>query len=348
MNRQFYLDLAAQGHRMPIGADLVLRRKSDPDAILLDAGRLGRVLMEAADHYRTPLALPIMDLMLEKAYMLNLLGITENVDSYHFSANPVGMFSMLDEGLKRPLPARMQANCQAIAEIVRVGRHVPIGMSIGPVSLMTKLLADPITPIYMAGDGIAATEDDEVATIETVLEMSIRVVLRSIEAQIHAGAAAIFVAEPAANQAYFSPMQLDAGADVWQRYVMGANRRVKALLDQHGVDLFFHCCGELVDPMVRDFASLDPALLSLGSSRQLWHDATLVGPTNILYGNLPTKKFYSDSAISPEQVIDLTHSLAAEMKKTNHPFILGSECDVLSVPGCEHTICRKIDLMLGC
>ncbi|HEY8668531.1 MAG TPA: hypothetical protein VIL86_17930 [Tepidisphaeraceae bacterium] len=48
MNRKFYLDLAAAGARMPIGADLVLREKPDHDVILRDGIRLGKVLQEAA------------------------------------------------------------------------------------------------------------------------------------------------------------------------------------------------------------------------------------------------------------------------------------------------------------
>jgi hypothetical protein len=36
------------------------------------------------------------------------------------------------------------------------------------------------------------------------------------------------------------------------------------------------------------------------------------------------------------------------MKKAGHPFIMGTECDVLSVPGHEAIIKRKVDAMISC
>jgi len=350
MNRQYYLDLAAQGLRMPIGADLVLRQKPDHEAILLDGQRLGNVLLETADTFHTPLVIHLMDLMLEKATLLGMIGVTQNVDTYHFHAAPTdAQRNRFAAALHDPLPPRMAANVDALRVVAaRGGPYVPVGMSIGPVSLMTKLLGDPITPIYMAGTGATAADDPEVATVESVLEMATQVVLRSITAQIEAGAKAIMVAEPAANKAYFSPHQLSGANTVWERYVMGANRRVRALLADHGVDLLFHCCGELVDPMVRSFGELDPAILSLGASRHLWEDAALVPDTTVLYGNLPSKKFYSDDELPPQRVADMTRDLLGHMRRVHHPFILGSECDILSVPGCEAIIQKKVDVMLTC
>lgn len=348
MNRQHYLDLASRQLRMPIGSDLVLRSKPDHDQILLDPTRLGRLLEEAAGTYGSPLAFPVMDLTLEKAAMFGLLGISESADTFHFSACPDD--SMVNRLESQPahatLPQRMLANAGAITYVKKQTKLTPVGMSIGPFSLMTKLLADPITPVYSAGLGNSAADDDEVKMIERVLEMSTQMALRSIKLQIDAGASAVFIAEPAASVAFFSPKQIDAGSDVFHRLAMSANRRVKKLLDDHGVDLIFHCCGELVPSMVRDFASLDPVLLSLGSSRKLWEDAALVPDRVVLYGNLPSKKFYSDDVITEAQVKDLSRELLREMNKTHHPFILGSECDVLSVPGCEETICRKVRAMM--
>jgi len=349
MKREYYLELAAKGLRAPVGTDLILHERPDPAAILLDGKRLAGVMMDAAVAYKTPLAFPIMDLMLEKAALLGMLGVSGNVDTYHFDTCPDdAAVSLLEANIKGSLPARMQANVQAIVEVVKAGTHLPIGMSIGPVSLMTKLLSDPITPIFMAGSGTTAEEDEEVRALERILEFATRMVLRSVQSQIEAGAKAIFIAEPTANVAYFSPKQMAESSEIWDRYVMSTNRRVKALLDQHGVDLIFHCCGELIDPMVEKFASLDPAILSLGASRKLWEDAKIVPKTTVLYGNLPTKKFYSDDAISPAQVVETTCELIKNMRATGHPFILGSECDVLSVPKCAGIIRKKIDLMISC
>ena len=88
-------------------------------------------------------------------------------------------------------------------------------------------------------------------------------------------------------------------------------------------------------------------MMSLGSSRMLWEDAVLVPNSTVLYGNLPTKKFYSDSLVSVEDVKSLSAELNKRMCATGHPFILGSECDVLSVPGAEATIKAKVDAFLA-
>jgi len=42
----------------------------------------------------------------------------------------------------------------------------------------------------------------------------------------------------------------------------------------------------------------------------------------------------------------MSAELLAKMQKTGHPFILGSECDVLSVPGAEATIKAKVEAFL--
>ncbi len=351
MNRQVYLDMAASEARVPVGTDLVLRRHPDPEAIVLNGMRLAEVCMEAADTYHTSLAFPVMDLLLEKAALLSLLGITENARTFHFEAGTdAGLVARLQSEPVKPLPPQMQAQVEAIQVIAQQGaaRYIPMGMSIGPVSLMTRLLTDPITPLFMAGSGITAGEDEDVRLLDLAGELAVHMVVRYVQAQVDAGAAAMFIAEPAANLAYFSPRQMEGGSKVWDRYVMMGNRRIAALLAQHGVDLIFHCCGELTDAMVQSFGSLNPAILSLGSSRRLWQDAALVPADTVLYGNLPTKLFYSDEAMPAEKVADLTCELLQKMRSAHHPFILGSECDVLSVPGSEATIQRKIDLMLRC
>jgi len=171
-----------------------------------------------------------------------------------------------------------------------------------------------------------------------VLELGIRIILHSIAAQVKAGAKAIFIAEPAANTVFLSPNQIADGADIFDRYVMSYNRQLKAFLDEHDVDLFFHCCGELNEYMLRKFCTLDPAILSLGNSRVLWEDAAIVPKDIVLFGNLPSKQFYSDNVITAAEVARRAEELVRNMHAANHPFILGTECDVLSVPGCERAI----------
>jgi uroporphyrinogen-III decarboxylase len=347
MDRQLLLDLAARGARFPIGTDLVLHEHADASRILHDGKRLGQVFETAARRYNTPLAIPLMDLTLEKQELLKLLEVSApDPDTFHFDQPPPSdAVERLHEAPR--WSSRMSAHLDAIRYIARETTLVPVGMCIGPFSLATKLLADPITPVFLAGSGSNASDDEEVARLEAVVSIAQEMVLRSIEAQLDAGAVAMFIAEPAANKVYFSPKQLESGSDIFDRYAMTGNRRLVALLQSRGASLLFHCCGELIDPMVSSFASLQPALLSLGSSRRLWEDAKLVPDDIVLYGNLPTKKFFSDSDMPESRVLELTGELLREMKRTNHPFILGSECDVLSVKGCEQTIKRKLDAALG-
>ena len=194
---------------------------------------------------------------------------------------------------------------------------------------------------------MTAGEDESVRMLERCLDLAMETVLRSASAQIAAGAKAIIVCEPAANKVYLSPRQMRAGAGIFERFVLEPNRRLRALFGNHKVDLIFHNCGELLPAMVRAFATeLQPAVMSLGSSRQLWEDAAEVPEDIVLFGNLPTKTFYSDTAMPGEEVARRTLELAARMRDCGHPFILGSECDVLHVPEAAETIRRKVDIML--
>lgn len=348
MNRRFFLDLAASGISMPVGADLVLHEHADHEQILRDGKKLGKVLAEAAKRFKTPLALPVMDLKLEKAAMLSMLGIpADQMDQYHFSECPSDeVVATIRERLAEPCDPRLQANIDAIKYTRKHTDLIPVGMTIGPFSLMTKLLADPITPLYMAGSGVSAEEDPEVKMVERVLELSTLVILRSLGRQIEAGAKVVFIAEPAANVAYLSPNQLDAGSDIFDRYVMKYNQRLKFMMNSWGVELFFHCCGELTPYMIKKFTELDPAVLSLGAGRKLYEDHQFVPKTTVLYGNLPSKKFYSDDLCPVDEVKRMAAELRQKMEATGHPFILGSECDILSVPGCEQKIMSKVLAMI--
>ncbi len=334
---------------MPIGADLVLHEGTNPEAILLDSERLGKVIEATARRYRTPLAFPLMDLRLEKADLLEFMGVPENeVEQFHFQEPPpVELLPELMAAASRPFCKRIQANQGALRYIAERTDLLPVGMLIGPFSLMTKLVSDPIVPVAMAGAGVTAAEDSSVCMVERCLELALVTVLRSAESQIAAGAKAIILCEPAANIVYLSPRQLRGGSDIFERFVMEPNRRVRALLEQHGVDLIFHDCGELLTDMVAQFATqLRPAIISLGSSRKLWEDAAVVPKDIVLYGNLPTKTFYSDSVMPLEEVLRLAVELSGRMAACAHPHILGSECDVLHVPESADTIRRKVDAML--
>jgi hypothetical protein len=98
--------------------------------------------------------------------------------------------------------------------------------------------------------------------------------------------------------------------------------------------------------MLDGFCGLHPAVLSLGSSRRLWEDAARVPSDVVLYGNLPSKLFYSDEAMPESRVAELAHALAGRMRECGHPFILGTECDTLHVEGASATIRAKVARML--
>lgn len=349
-DRQFYLDLARSGLRMPIGTDLVLHERADPDRILWDGEALGKVVEETARRYRTPLALARMDLTLEKAVLCEALGVpAEAAPAYHVREAPgEEALRRVEDRIAGPLNPRLRAHVDSVAYIAERTDLLPVGMGIGPFSLMTTLLSDPIAPIYLAGSGISAEEDPDVRMLEGALELSLRVVLHAASAQLQAGAQAFFVAEPAANKVYISPRQMEAGSDIFARYVLRPLRRIKALLDARGADLILHCCGDLTDAMLQQVASLDPVILSLGSSRKLWEDARLVPERIVLFGNLPSKHFCSDRLISREGVERLACDLIRRMREAGRPFILSSECDVLAVPGYEAAIREKVDAFVRC
>jgi uroporphyrinogen-III decarboxylase len=253
------------------------------------------------------------------------------------------------ESTDAAFPARCQAHFDSIQYISEETKLVPIGMAIGPFSLMTKLMADPIVPIAMAGMGVSAAEDPGVLMAERCLALAELTVHRSLRAQARAGAQAIILCEPAANVVYLSPKQIEKGSGIFERFVMQPALRVRELLDSMGVDLIFHDCGELNAFMVQQFGErVHPAMLSLGSSRRLWEDAELVPKDVVLFGNLPTKNFYSDTVVPVDRVRERTLELVENMRKAAHPRIVGSECDVLYVPESAATIRRKLDVMLSC
>lgn len=334
---------------MPIATDLVLHDEADPAAALLDGDRLAAVVARAATEFRTPLGLLPMDLKIEKEALVRRFGAAAGAeDSFHFPAAP-GAAECREfarsVGSLDPTP-RMAANLAALRGLARGTTLVPAGMAIGPFSLLTKLLEDPITPVFLAGSGAGAEDEPEVAALEACLGLATDFVLDYVARQLEAGARVVFIAEPAANKVYLSPRQLEAGADILERFVLEPNRRIADLLARRGVDHVFHCCGELVGPILDGFATLRPAMLSLGSSRELWEDARRVPADVVLYGNLPSKQFYSDQLTPLADVPRLVEELTRRMRRSGHPFILGTECDTLHVPGAGDTIRRKVHAML--
>lgn len=351
MQNSFFLELARSGLRMPVATDLILHEQPDPEAVTVDGLRLGKVMAAAARRYQTPLALSLMDLRLEKRDLLRSIGIDGgDPDTFHFDeAPPRGLIEQVASQQSAPFAQRNQAHIDAVRYVAQHTDLFPVGMAIGPFSLATKLMRDPITAIAMAGTGLGPEDDPDVLLAHRALALSELAVARSLRAQIEAGARAIMLCEPAASKVYLSPKQIEAGSDIFERFVIQPNLRIRRHLNEAGVDLIFHNCGELTNFMVAEFANrLMPSMLSLGGSRRLWQDATLLPGSVVLFGNLPTKSFYSDDVMPDEIVESLTLELVARMHEAGHPHILGSECDVLYVPEAAQRIRRKVDRMLSC
>lgn len=335
---------------MPIGADLVLHEEPDPESVRVNGAALGRVIERTARHWNTPLAVPLMDLRLEKNDLLARIGISaKDADAFHFTAplEAATLAALCAEQSVTDCPGSV-ARDEALGFIAAATELFPIGMAIGPFSLVTRLMADPITAAAMAGRGMAPEDSDDVRLLFQCLQAAEAAVYRSVRSQIAHGARAIMICEPAANTSFLSPRQLKAGSGIFERLVMEPNLRLKAVLDHGACDLIFHDCGELTDPMVEAFAHrLHPVVLSLGGSRKLWADARLVPDDVVLYGNLPTKSFYSNGAMPVEEVVRRTRELLLNMKASGHPHILGSECDVVFVPEARDAILAKVDAMMA-
>jgi hypothetical protein len=336
---------------MPIGAHLVLHEEKHPEQVRNNGPELGRVIERTARRWKTPLAIPLMDLSLEKADLLALAGVPAfEAEAFHFTA-PLdeATFQKLCGEQTVPFCSGSFARDEALAFIRTKPDLIAVGMAIGPFSLATRLMPDPISAAAMFGSGVEPDESDDVKLLVQCLRMAEAAVFRSVRSQIRHGAQAIMICEPAACKAYISPRQMKAGSDIFERLVMEPNLRIKAALDAADCDLIFHNCGELIDPMVEQFAKrLHPVILSFGSSRKLWEDARMVPADVVLYGNLPTKSFYSDGAMPVTEVVRCTRELLANMKTCGHAHILGSECDVLFVPEAQEAIRSKVDAMISC
>ncbi len=227
MIRPLLLELAAAGHRLRIGADLVLHEEPHPEQARLDPGQLGRVIERAARRYRTPLALPLMDLRLEKLDLLSALEVAPDaVDGFHFREAPSEeVMARIAQQEGRPFPAACLAQQGAIGCIAAQTDLVPVGMAIGPFSLMTKLLADPITPLAMMASGATEEEDGGVRLAVSALEMALAAVLRSVRAQTGAGARAVIICEPAVSVTYLSPRMMGRAPHVFERFALDPLRR---------------------------------------------------------------------------------------------------------------------------
>lgn len=342
IDRAYYLDLAKQGTRLPISAHMTLHQRPDPKAARYDGQALGEVIIETAQNLQMPLAFPLMDLQTEKEWLLGQLEVApEAIDTYHFEeALDAAQEAALSSIVSAPATPRMQATLGAIAHVRAHSDLVAVGMCIGPFSLATKLLEDPITAAYQVS--LDPTDEDAELLLK-ILDIGSKAICRWVEMQIEAGAQAICVCEPAYNTVYISPNEIERNPDILNKLALDPNRAIKEKMQCNGVEMILHDCGELNEAIIRSFAELDPAILSLGSPCDLPNVAHLVDKNTVIMGNLPSKKFYSDKEITAEEVMHQGRELLKAMEATGHPFILGTECDVLCVEGCEATILKKVE-----
>ena len=307
-------------------------------------------MLEAAERLDNPMALPVMDLTLEKDILLRTMGVRAGATAaFHFDRVPdPEQCANVTKDIDVTTHPRIRANCEALSILRDGGKAVPVGMGIGPFSLLTKLVKDPISAIFLAGDGVTPDEDNDVALIFAVLGLAESIVHANCAAQIRAGARAIFLCEPAANRVYLSPRQIRKGTSVYDKFVTEPNLRLKRLLDDNEVDLLFHDCGEVIPEMVTSFGKLNPKIISLGSPVKLWEVEKYIAKDVVIFGNLPTRKFYSDDEVPLQAIDGLVAEIEEKLGASGHPFIVSSECDVLSMPGYEKTIMAKINAMCRC
>lgn len=351
MSREFYLKLAEEGFAMPLAVDLYVHELSSPEAIDQDPAEMARVMIAAAKDLNTPLAIAPMDLRVEKDALGRMLGVAESeLEKFHLTEPlPADQFKTLCEDLDRgQMSRRMQVLCDALAIVSRESDLRPVGMSIGPLSLLTKIIADPITSIYMIGQGLGPEDDEDVELALQVLDIGRRLVKTYVRAQVRAGACEMIICEPAANTAYISPKMMDEeGSDVFEKCVMEGALEIAGTIRDAGGELIFHDCGELTPSMIRNFNRLRPVMISFGSPVKLSDAAALVEKDIVLYGNIPSKHFPSESVMPLEKVRMLSDELLGEMAATGHPFILGSECDILCVECSRQSIFTKTKAIAG-
>ncbi len=149
---------------MPIGADLVLHEGPDPEQARNDGASLGRVIEKTARRWATPLAIPLMDLRLEKTDLVACAGVPASDAEKHHFTSPLNesTIAALCAGKSAPLCRGSIARDRALSYIASLPDLVPVGMAIGPFSLVSRLMPDPITAAAMAGSGVAPEDSDEV------------------------------------------------------------------------------------------------------------------------------------------------------------------------------------------
>jgi uroporphyrinogen-III decarboxylase len=351
MSRQTFHDFARRGLAMPLAVDLLVHLESTPEKVDANPAEMARIMIRAAEVFDTPLAVAPMDLRVEKAALAEWLGIpAAEHETFHLS-QPLSFEQI--EALRNhfgdgELTARMRVTAEALGIAAKRSALIPTGMAIGPFSLVTKIMEDVITAVFMVGAETDPDEDESVALALQLIELTTGLVEAYVRAQIAGGAKAIIICEPAANKVYFSPKQIAEGSNVFERMVIEPNRRIVKAIEEAGADLILHDCGELTPEMIADLAGLHPVVLSLGSCVDIVEATRHVPRDVVLFGTVPSKFVPREDEMPVEKVRAICASLRDRMEATGHPFILGSECDVLCVHGHERGIMAKAREIAEC
>ena len=119
MKSPIYLQMAEDGLVMPLATNMVLHggsSEADIERALGNGEELGRVLVRAPRRFGVPLAVPHMDLRLEKELLLEGLRLGPgSAPRFHFKQAPTTTeVQAMTTALAAPLPPALQAQVDAV------------------------------------------------------------------------------------------------------------------------------------------------------------------------------------------------------------------------------------------
>ncbi len=141
----------------------------------------------------------------------------------------------------------MDAVCEAIHYIAHETDLLPVGMGIGPFSLTAKLISDPITPVFLAGEGATADDEEEVALLERLLELSSKSIRLYLAAQTEAGADTLGIGDAAPGQ---------ISCDLYEELIPPREQRLVRGLKEAGAKVRMHIRGNITH-LLPGLASLE-------------------------------------------------------------------------------------------
>ena len=193
MESTLYMQIAEDGLAMPLATNMVLHEEAseaDIERALSNGEELGRCPCASRP--------PLWSTSRHSSYgpqarkrtaFAGPWPRTGPAPGFHFKQAPTATeVQAMITALAAPLPPALKAQVDAVRFVVRSAPDlVPCAMTIGPFSLMTTLLEDPISAVYLASTGATANDEPAVALLDVALELSMRAVERSLRAQLDGG-----------------------------------------------------------------------------------------------------------------------------------------------------------------